>query len=170
VYSVGPNTLILTTNGYVQASDLEVGDVLVSADVPGLGMSFTKEEMLAWTYDPENIIIVPDKTTTIKRIGISDAPVAVMIGNETYSGTHHMLAKRDGVAQMILAENLLNTDKLWSTQTNSWYDIVDLVITEISHQVVSINCEPLDIFFTENNLVYDGYQIDYPLPDPNTPA
>ena len=133
-------------------------------------MSFTKEQMLAWTYDPENMTIVADKTTTIKSIGISDASVSVMIGNETYSGTHHMLAKRDGVAQMILSANLLTTDKLWSTQTNSWKDITDLVITQIEHQVVSINCEPLDMFFTENNLVYDGYQIDYPFIDPNTPA
>jgi len=101
-------------------------------------------------------------------MGLSNASVAVMIGNETYSGTHHMLAKRDGVAQMILSANLLTTDKLWSTQTNTWKDIVDLVITQIEHQVVSINCEPLDMFFTENNLVYDGYQIDYPLNDPET--
>ena len=67
---------------------------------------------------------------------------------------------------MILSANLLITDKLWSTKTNSWDDIVDLVITEIPHEVVSINCEPVDMFFTENFLVYDGYQIDYPLPDP----
>jgi hypothetical protein len=77
-----------------------------------------------------------------------------------------MLAKRDGVAKMILSADLLTTDKLWSTQTNSWTDIVDLVITEIDHQVVSINCEPLDMFFTQDNLVYDGYQIDDPLPNP----
>jgi hypothetical protein len=133
-------------------------------------MSFTKEEMLAWTNDPENMTIVPDKTTTVTRIGLSIASVAVMIGNETYSGTHHMLAKRDGIAKMILAADLLTTDKLWSTQTNSWIDIVDLVITEIEHQVVSINCEPLDMFFTEDNLVYDGYQIDYPLPEPTPEA
>jgi hypothetical protein len=103
-------------------------------------------------------------------VGLSDAPTLVMIGNEAYSGTHYLLAKRDGVAQMILSSNLLTTDKLWSTKTNSWYDIVDLVITSINHKVVSINCEPLDIFFTENNLVYDGYQIDYPLPGPTPEA
>jgi hypothetical protein len=101
-------------------------------------------------------------------IGLSNAPVVVMIDNETYSGTHHLLAKRDGVAQMILSADLLTTDKLWSTQTNTWIDIVDLVITNVEHQVVSINCEPLDMFFTENFLVYDGYQIDYPLPDPDS--
>ena len=161
--------MILTTNGYVLASDLEVGDTLVSADVPGLGMSFTTDQMKAWTNNPENLVIVPDKTTTVTAIGLSNASVAVMIGNETYSGTHHLLGKRDGVAQMILSANLLTTDQLWSTETNSWYNIVDLVITEIEHQVVSINCEPLDMFFTQNNLVYDGYQIDNPLPA-NTPA
>ena len=152
------------------AQDLQVGDTLVSADVPGLGMSFTKEEMLAWTNNPDNLTIVPNATTTVKMVGLSNAPVVVMIDNETYSGTHHLLAKRDGVAQMILSANLLTTDKLWSTQTNSWTDIVDLVITNVEHQVVSINCEPLDMFFTENYLVYDGYQIDYPLPEPTPEA
>ena len=163
--SVGPDTLILTTTGYVMAKDLKVGDILVSTDVPGLGMSFTKQEMIAWTNDPENLTIIPDKTTTVKMVGLSNAPVVVMINGETYSGTHHLLTKRDDVAQMILSADLLTTDKLWSTQTNTWIDIVDLVITQLDHQVVSINCEPLDIFFTENFLVYDGYQIDYPLPD-----
>jgi len=158
--------LILTTNGYVQASDLEVGDTLVSADVPGLGMSFTKEEMVAWTNNPDSLAIVPNQTTTVTAVGVSNASVVVMIGNETYSGTHHLLAKRDGLAQMILSANLLTTDKLWSTQTNSWTDIVDLVITVMDHQVISVNCEPLDIFFTENYLVYDGYPIDSPLPEP----
>ena len=152
------------------AQDLQVGDTLVSADVPGLGMSFTKEEMLAWTNNPDNLAIVPNATTTVKMVGLSNAPVVVMIDGETYSGTHHLLAKRDGVAQMVLSANLLTTDKLWSTQTNSWTDIVDLVITNVEHQVVSINCEPLDMFFTENYLVYDGYQIDYPLPEPTPEA
>ncbi len=152
------------------ASDLEVGDVLVSANVPGLGTSFTREEMIAWTNNPDSLAILPNETTTVKMIGLSNAPMVVMIGNEAYSGTHHLLAKRDGVAQMILSANLLTTDKLWSTQTNTWIDIVDLVITNVEHQVVSINCEPLDIFFTENFLVYDGYQIDYPLPEPTPEA
>ena len=159
--SVGVDTLVLTTEGYTIAKNLKVGDVLVSADIPGLGVNFTKEQMEAWTQNPEGLQIVADKETTIMNIGISTATVAVMIGNELYSGTHYMLTQRNGVAQMIKSEDLLTTDKLWSTDTNSWIDITELVITSVPHEVVSINCEPNDMFFTDHFLVYDGYQIEY---------
>ena len=159
--SVGVDTLVLTTEGYTLAKNLKVGDVLVSADIPGLGVNFTKEQMEAWTQNPEGLQIVADKETTIMNIGISTATVAVMIGNELYSGTHYMLTQRDGVAQMIKSEDLLTTDKLWSADSNSWTDITELVITSVPHEVVSINCEPNDMFFTDHFLVYDGYQIEY---------
>ena len=159
--SVGVDTLVLTTEGYTLAKNLKVGDVLVSADIPGLGVNFTKEQMEAWTQNPEGLQIVADKETTIMNIGISTATVAVMIGNELYSGTHYMLTQRNGVAQMIKSEDLLTTDKLWSTDSNSWTDITELVITSVPHEVVSINCEPNDMFFTDHFLVYDGYQIEY---------
>jgi hypothetical protein len=151
----------LTTEGYTIAKNLKVGDVLVSADVPGLGVSFTKQEMEAWTNDPENIVINADQTTTIMNIGLSSATVTVMIGNELYSGTHYMLTQRGGVAQMIKSEDLLITDRLWSTGINAWTDITELVISNVPHEVISINCEPNDMFFTDHFLVYDGYQIEY---------
>lgn len=160
--SVGVDTLVLTTEGYTLAKNLKVGDVLVSAEIPGLGVNFTKEQMEAWiSNNPENIEIVPNKETTIMNIGISTATVAVMIGNEMYSGTHYMLTQRDGIARMIKSEDLLVTDKLWSADTNSWTDITELVITNVPHEVVSINCEPNDLFYTDHFLVYDGYQIEY---------
>ena len=117
--------------------------------------------MESWTQNPENIVAIPDKQTTIMEIGTSTATVAVMVGNEVYSGSHYMLAKRDNVAQMIMSENLLETDQLWSTDSNSWINISQLIITDLNHEVVSINCEPYDLFFTDQYLVYDGYQIEY---------
>jgi len=86
----------LTTEGYTLAKNLKVGDVLVSAEIPGLGVNFTKEQMEAWiSTNPESIQIVPNKETTIMNIGISTATVAVMIGNETvFRNSLHAYTKR----------------------------------------------------------------------------
>ena len=115
--------------------------------------------MEAWTQNPGDIEIIPDKQTTIMQLGTSTAAVAVMVGTELYSGSHYMLTKRDDVAKMIRTEDLLITDKLWSTDTNSWIEITNLVVSSVPHEVVSVNCEPYDMFFTDHFLVYDGYQI-----------
>ena len=151
---------MLTTNGYTEASNLKVGDVLVSTEIPGLGINFTFEEMMNWSNDIENINIVPDKETTIKQIGTSTAQESVSINGEFYSGSHYVLIKRDGIAKMMATINLLDTDELWSTDTNTWIPITELIVSYIPHQVVSINCEPYDIFYTQHFLVYDGYQIE----------
>ena len=69
-----------------------------------------------------------------------------------------MLVKRDNVAKMIASIDLLDTDELWSTDTNTWIPITELIVSYIPHQVVSINCEPYDMFYTDHFLVFDGYQ------------
>jgi hypothetical protein len=61
---------------------------------------------------------------------------------------------------MILTRDLLDTDELWSTDTNTWTPITELIITNLIHEVISINCEPYDMFYTDHFLVYDGYQTE----------
>jgi hypothetical protein len=150
----------LTVDGYTQAKNLKVGDVLVSTEIPGLGINFTREDIQAWSANPANLVAIPDKETTIVNIGTSTAQVSVAINGEFYSGTHYMLVKRDNLASMIASEDLLDTDELWSADTNSWTPITELIISYIPHEVVSINCEPYDMFYTDLFLVYDGYQIE----------
>jgi hypothetical protein len=150
--------LVLTTNGYTQAANLQVGDVLVSTEVPGLGINFTMQDVQNWSGNPEGLSMVPDKETTIMHIGTTTAEESVSINGEFYSGSHYMLVKRDGDAKMLPSIDLLNTDELWSTDTNTWTPITELTITYLPHQVVSINCEPYDMFYTDHFLVYDGYQ------------
>lgn len=40
--------------------------------------------------------------------------------------------------------------------SKSWEVIYMLEKVAAEHEVVSINCEPYDIFFTENSLVHDS--------------
>jgi hypothetical protein len=95
-------------------------------------------------------------------LGGSQASQSVSVNGEFYSGSHTMLVKRNNVASMVESADLLDTDELWSTDTNTWTPITELIISSIPHEVISINCEPYDMFYTDHFLVYDGYQIDYP--------
>jgi hypothetical protein len=158
--SVSMHTLVLTTQGFTQASNLQVGDQLVSTEVPGLGINFTMQDVQNWTANPSDLEMIPDKVTTIRHIGSSQAEQAVSINGEFYSGSHYMLVNRDGVSRMIASRDLLTTYTQWSSDTNSWTPIVELTISDIPHEVISINCEPYDMFYTDHFLVYDGYQTE----------
>jgi hypothetical protein len=61
---------------------------------------------------------------------------------------------------MVATIDLLETDELWSADTNTWTNITELTVSYIPHQVVSINCEPYDMIYTDRFLVYDGYQTE----------
>ena len=158
--SLGPDTLVLTTDGLTAAKNINVGDVLVSTEIPGLGINFTIDEIKAWTQDPANMTVVPDKQTTVTHVVTSTASVSVLLNGELFSGTHYMLTKRDNVVRMIATKDLLNTDELWSADINNWVPVIQLIIKDLPHEVVSINCEPYDMFFTDHFLVYDGYQTE----------
>lgn len=158
--SISLHTLVLTPGGYVQASSLKVGDELVSTEIPGLGINFTKEDVYNWSASPEGLNIVPDKVTTITHLGSSQASQSVSVNGDIYSGSHTMLVKRDGIAKMVNSSDLLDSDHLWSTDINNWTPITELIISEIPHEVISVNCEPYDMFYTDHFLVYDGYQIE----------
>jgi hypothetical protein len=118
------------------------------------------QDVQNWTANPSDLEMIPDKVTTIRHIGSSQAEQAVSINGEFYSGSHYMLVNRDGVSRMIASRDLLTTDTLWSSDTNSWTPIVELTISDIPHEVISINCEPYDMFYTDHFLVYDGYQTE----------
>lgn len=158
--SLGPNTLVLTTQGLTAARDIQVGDTLVSVNLPGLGDGFGINAITDWSTTDTNFDFSQTTTTTVTNVLTTTVNVSVLVNGELFSGTHYMLSKREGVAKMIATQDLLLTDELWSTANNSWVAIDQLIIKDLSHEVISINCEPYDMFFTDNFLVYDGYQVD----------
>jgi len=160
--SLGPETLVLTTNGLTAAANIRVGDTLVSVELSGLPQNASFEEMKSWSSDDLNFSLSETLTTTVTHVATSVVNVSVIVNGELYSGTHYMLTKRDGVIKMIPTRDLLVSDELWSADTNFWTPIDLLIIKEISHEIISINCEPYDMFFTDKFLVYDGYQVETP--------
>lgn len=69
------------------------------------------------------------------------------------------MIKRDGVAKFISVLEVLETDQVFEYETNGWKDIYLLEFIEAPHEVVCINTEPYDIFFTEEMLVHDSHNI-----------
>ena len=158
--SVSVSTLVRTPTGLVRAENLNVGDVLLSADLegfpytPGEGVT---EEALAWTAENPNLNIV---NTTIVEISRRTATKAVMINGDIFSQYHWILVKRNGITQFIRSEDIIEgTDYIFDAESNLW-EIVDLFeIINITHETISINCEPYDMFFTEKMLTHDSFPI-----------
>ena len=158
--SVNVSTLVRTPSGLVRADNLNVGDVLLSADLdgfpynPGEGVT---EEALAWTSENPNINLV---NTTIVGIRRRVGDKAIIINGDIFSQYHWILVKRDNVVKFVLSENIVeNSDYIFDADTNTW-EIVDLFETiEVNHETISIDCEPYDMFFTEKMLTHDSFSI-----------
>jgi hypothetical protein len=157
---VSVSTLVRTPSGLVRAENLNVGDVLLSADIEGFpyttGEGVT-EAALAWTDTNPNLNIV---NTTIVEIKRRTATKAVVINGDIFSQYHWILVKRNGLTQFVRSENIIEgTDYIFDADTNLW-EIVDLFeVIEVNHETISINCEPYDMFFTEKMLTHDSFSI-----------
>jgi hypothetical protein len=166
------DTLIRTPDGLGAAGDLEVGDILLSAKIEGFpegtiqeGMSdqevnyektkFT-EEALSWESENPDIQYT---TTKIVHLSKSVSKKAVVINEDLFSDTHYVLVKRDGISKFTKATEVLNTDQVFEYKDNGWKDIYLYEIIEAPHEVMTIDTEPYDIFFTEEMLVHDSRNV-----------
>jgi hypothetical protein len=157
--SVGVNTLVRTPSGLVAAGSIQPGDVLSSANIisfPYENLPGAKEKALAWSSD--NPVIEPAETTVVSVVKRT-AEGGVLINTDVFSETHYILVKRDNLAMFILSTNVVISDKIYSYATNTWEDIINLQAENIPHEVVSINCEPYDVFYTERMLVHDSVSL-----------
>jgi beta-lactam-binding protein with PASTA domain len=156
--SVGINTLVRTPDGLVAAKDLRVGDTLISADIntfPSEGFNAT-DLALAWKDSTPEINIV---NTVIDGISRKMSSYAVVINNDLFSDSHYILAKRNGDAQFVKSLDIESSDLIYSYQDNDWVEITTLEKVQVDHEIISINCEPYDIFFTENMLTHDSHSV-----------
>lgn len=158
--SVSVTTLIRTPSGLVSAESLNIGDILLSANLegfpynPGEGIV---EEAFSWTSDNPNLNIV---NTTIVGITRRISEKAVIVNGDIFSDWHWILVKRDGITKFVRSEDIIEgTDYIFDVDSNSW-EIVDLFeVIQVGHETVSIDCEPYDMFFTEKMLTHDSFSI-----------
>ena len=86
--------------------------------------------------------------------------MSVIINGDIFSQYHWILIKRDNVAKFVLSDEIVeNSDYVFDPETNTW-EIVDLFeLIPVSHETISIDCEPYDMFFTEKMLTHDSFAI-----------
>jgi len=157
--SIGVDTLIRTVDGLVPAGDLQVGDELYSAkieDFPYMWEENVMDQIFAWNPENPEIEIVTTKVYQLRR-HISD--YAIIINYDIFSDTHYILIQRDGRAKFVNVLDVLETDLIYSYEERDWQEIFLLEKIEAPHEVICINTEPYDVFFTESMLVHDSHQL-----------
>jgi hypothetical protein len=157
--SLGVHTLVRTPEGLVAAGSLKVGDVLISADIDGVPYMSTPEayeSIYNWTDSEPNIEYT---TTTIVMVHKKTGDTVVAINGDIFSQYHYILVKRDGLARFIATADIITTDQIYSYASNSFEPITMLQMVPVSHEIVSIDCEPYDIFFTQEMLVHDSVSV-----------
>ena len=154
--SLYSNTKVRTPNGLVLASQLQVGDVLTSVVLPGLSEDgWTPQDVIDWNIENPEFDLSNTVTTTIVDIVHSITDKIFFINGDAFSASHRIMVNRDNVARMISALDIVETDLIWSPTDTAWVAITSLESFDSTHDVYSVNCEPYDIFFTENMLVHD---------------
>ena len=157
--SLGVHTLVRTPDGLVAAGSLQVGDTLVSANIEGVPYMSSPEanqSIYNWTDSEPNIEYT---TTTIVMVHKKIGDTVVAINGDIFSQYHYILIKRDGLARFIATADIIDTDQIYGYASNSFEPITMLQMVPVSHEIVSIDCEPYDIFFTQEMLVHDSVSI-----------
>jgi hypothetical protein len=158
--SININTLVRTRDGLVAAHDLKVGDKLLSADIatfPYDNLLATNMELIEWTAQNPHINLVE---TEIVGLRTRTSRWAIIVDSDIFSDTHYILVNRDDVTKFVKAIDLERTDLIWSNTYHNWVSISVLKKVDVDHEVVSIDCEPYDIFFTERMLTHDSNTVD----------
>jgi hypothetical protein len=160
VLSINIFTLVRTLNGLIPAWYLKVGDKLLSADIesfPYNNLLTTDMELIEWDAQNPQINLVETEIVSLRtRI----AKWAIVVDGDMFSDTHYILVKRDNVTKFVKAIDLETTDLIWSNSDQNWVGIGSLRKIEVDHEVISIDCEPYDIFFTERMLTHDSSTVD----------
>jgi hypothetical protein len=158
--SININTLVRTRDGLVAAHDLKVGDKLLSADIatfPYDNLLATNIDLIEWTAQNPHINLVE---TEIVNLRTRISKWAVIVDSDIFSDSHYILVNRNDVTKFVKAIELERTDLIWSNIHHNWLSIGVLKKVDVNHEVVSIDCEPYDIFFTERMLTHDSNTVD----------
>ena len=165
--SIGADTLIHSKvpEGLVLAHNVSAGDILYSAAIDDLPMDGVGLEEIIESWSSAAPQINTDIETTVVSISANIAMTTYVINGNKYTNTHWVLAKRDGVARFISANEIVETDLIYSPTFADWQPIIELRISEGPELVITINTEPYDVFFTDNSLVHDSVRLDITSPN-----
>ena len=165
--SIGADTLIHSKvpEGLVLAHNVSAGDILYSAAIDDLPMDGVGLEEIIESWSSAAPQINTDIETTVVSISANIAMTTYVINGNKYTNTHWVLTKRDGVARFISANEIVETDLIYSPTFSDWQPIIELRVSEGPELVITINTEPYDVFFTDNSLVHDSVRLDITSPN-----
>jgi len=81
---------------------------------------------------------------------------AVRINGDVFSQSHKILTRKDGIVQFVLSNLIDGSFEVWNYTEQNWVSVTEFETISYIDKVYSINCEPYDMFFTNNMLVYDS--------------
>jgi hypothetical protein len=153
-------TKLQTTKGFIYASDLEVGNILLSVDVEEID---TEEEKLNFNYWLSGTFTIKNlTTTTVTRVTKQVVTDLIIINGESYSFEHAILVERDNEYEFIRAQFIKETDKVLrlNTATDPMFEFVAIdSLTRVHHregiEVYDIGVEPYDVYFTDGLLSHN---------------
>lgn len=154
------DTLVHTTKGLIKASELSIGDNLLSIDVEEIDISEEKSNVHYWLSG--TFTIKQLTTTAINRITKVEVTDLVVINGESYSFDHILLVERDGEYEFIRAQFVKETDKILLLKGLSGPNIEFTPVDNIQREhyregvtVYDLGVEPYDVYFTERMLSHN---------------
>lgn len=159
--SIASGTMILTKYGYRHVETLEVGDVLISLDIAELSTTGMDNAELA-NWSSETFTPVSEVETTITSIVKTTKNRSLyQINSDWYTATHHILVRKEGNHLFVLSSQIDDSYEIYSYSSQDWVPITSINVIEATNaEAYSINCEPYDIFFTQDGLVYNVPESD----------
>ena len=133
--------------------------MLLSADIDGFPYEDLPGSTLAAINWSDKNPVFTTVETTVTSVTRRTASRGVAINSDLFSDTHYVLVKKGAKALFVLSTEVVMTDKVYNYSTSTWESITSLQIGNIPHEVVSIDCEPYDVFYTEHLLVHDSVDI-----------
>lgn len=154
--SLGPETKVLTEDyGYIEIKYLSVGDKLVSLDIseiPISGETFNVDQWSSETFT-NNGYVTTDVISISSKVVIG---TMVQINGEWFTDNHNILVEKDGVYSLTQSIDIDETYKVFDYDVNDWVQITQIAkVPNAEETVYIIDCEPYDVFFTQNALVYN---------------
>ncbi len=161
-YSVAPDTMVRTPDGLVRAEDVQVGDRLYSLNIEELGtdadavLLAAMSGSLAWESGTfTSLGLVETEVTSIARATVDQL---FIVNGDLFSPSHYILVKRNDTYTLTRADSLEPSDLVYDGSVNDWEPILayESVPLTSGTEVISLRCEPYDLFFTEHMLTWNG--------------
>jgi hypothetical protein len=154
--------MVRTPEGLVRAEDVQVGDRLYSLNIEELGtdadaaLLAAMSGSLAWESDSfTSLGLVETEVTSIARSTVDELYI---VNGDLFSPSHYILVRRNDVYTLTRADSLEPSDLVYDGSVNDWEPILTYESVPLTSgtEVISLRCEPYDLFFTEHMLTWNG--------------